>query len=60
MEHAINHSLGFKTLLKWLFHTIRFFLHYGPMEHAINHFLMFKTCFKWLFHQKIMELISCL
>ncbi len=24
MEHAINHSLGFKIYLKWLFHTIKF------------------------------------
>jgi|LSQX01.1.fsa_nt_gb hypothetical protein len=52
MEHAINHSLEFKTILKWLFHTviICFFLHQGSMEQAINHFLGLKTYLKWLFH----------
>ena len=25
MEHAINHSLGFKTFLKWLFHTVKIY-----------------------------------
>ena len=26
MEHAINHFLRFKTILKWLFHIDVFFL----------------------------------
>jgi hypothetical protein len=44
MEHAINHFLGFKTYLKWLFHTVTFyFLHSGRMERTIKHFLRFIT-----------------
>ncbi len=26
MEHAINHYLGFKTYLKWLFHNDDFYM----------------------------------